>query len=376
MRRASPVPARRDGRSGEITRRTGYHPHVRRKLLLLAGAVLASAGCHKAAPPQKVVYLSWSVVPPALFVAQQGAKPERLLQARCWPAASAVWSPDGARIAATIEIAPGQWGIALVDAATHAQTTLAKAAKAEAWSPDGSWILATSIVDTEKIITTGAKRKNLQQLLRVPVDGSAPVKLSDGKGFDYSPALSPDGTRVVFVSQRVDTIELTAADAADGKNAKVLAKTKESFDSPSWSADGARVAYSCDRGGARRVCVVNADGSGAHELPSAGWSDEPEFSPDGKWLAFTDGPDKEHPKLVIAGPDGANPRPVQGGDGSTNQEAWSSDGKQIAFISTSGSEPDLWIADAGGGKPVALTHDKTLDSHPSWQPAPRATAAP
>ena len=129
---------------------------------------------------------------------------------------------------------------------------------------------------------------------------------------------------------------------------------------PSWSPDGTRIAYSSNASGTRRLWIMNADGSGAHQvLASSVQSSErnPVWAPDttnflavisttpgGTGVAFVraDGTDFKHVPIP-AGP---------------TDLAWLPDGRLI-YISNQNGDYDVWTVDRATGGTVQVTsrHD-------------------
>jgi WD40-like Beta Propeller Repeat len=86
---------------------------------------------------------------------------------------------------------------------------------------------------------------------------------------------------------------------------------------------------------------VQADGSDRHRLSASRGIEYPAWSPDGRWLAYTDVDSTgQRWDLVIAHPDGSARRTLVEGGGHNRSPAWSPDGTQIAFISDRGDERD------------------------------------
>jgi Tol biopolymer transport system component len=115
---------------------------------------------------------------------------------------------------------------------------------------------------------------------------------------------------------------------ADGTDLKQLTPEIPGFPSqgsPDWSPDGKRIAFDCWRGnaGGSHVFLVNADGTGLKDL---GVGVMPTFSPDGRRLAFT----WSSRGMAVMDTDGAN-REVVTGEGWGAQ--WSPDGRWIAYES-------------------------------------------
>ena len=105
------------------------------------------------------------------------------------------------------------------------------------WSPDGSSIVFTS------------DREGSADLFRVKPDGSALERLTDNPAYDDQAAFSPDGKQLVFVSTRGDgTADLWTMDLAS-RRAKALTSGAGGDFRPSWSPDGQWIAFSSDRAG-------------------------------------------------------------------------------------------------------------------------------
>ena len=80
-------------------------------------------------------------------------------------------------------------------------------------------------------------------LYSVPIAGGKATRLTSGMGFDGQPRYSPDGTTILFVSDRSGYENLWLIDA-DGKDPRALTKDKDAqYISPAWTTDGAKLAY-------------------------------------------------------------------------------------------------------------------------------------
>ncbi|MBI2797420.1 MAG: PD40 domain-containing protein [Gemmatimonadetes bacterium] len=119
-------------------------------------------------------------------------------------------------------------------------------------------------------------------------DGSGQVRLTTNASADEQPHLSPDGSKIVFVSSRDGNAEIYAMNS-DGSG-QVRLTTAPGFDgSPSWSPDGTRIAFTSDRSGALEIHTMAPDGSGVTQLTFASGSPPAQvarWSPDGSRLSF------------------------------------------------------------------------------------------
>ncbi len=112
--------------------------------------------------------------------------------------------------------------------------------------------------------------------------------------------LSPDGKKVVYcLSETIDDqdrFSLWVHTLATGESRRVTQGCPRDFN-PAWSPDGAKIAFLSDRLGKPQVFILPADFGEAFPLTSLkqGAGGGPIFSPDGKTIAFTAGPESEPP---------------------------------------------------------------------------------
>jgi TolB protein len=102
-------------------------------------------------------------------------------------------------------------------------------------------------------------------------DGQTRYQLTSSNQ-DTTPIWSPDGTQVAFVRRQHDHWEIYTVDA-DGRHLTRLTKTPETPEgvpgsslSPAWSPDGTSIAFLTDRMGKWEIWVMNADGANQRAL--------------------------------------------------------------------------------------------------------------
>ncbi len=155
-------------------------------------------------------------------------------------------------------------------------------------------------------------------------------------------------------------------------------------DEPTWSPDGKFLAYTTDERGNLDIVVLPLGGGQPIRVGESDADDaQPSWSPDGSKLAFVSARDHSGRLSIVLGQAVQSYVNGKGGDiflvpalGGTPVKllengyypAWSPDGKKIVLQSTRGGQWDLWVIPAKGGKPTQLTNDEDFDYHPSWSP--------
>lgn len=173
-------------------------------------------------------------------------------------------------------------------------------------------------------------------------DGSRRGRLTNDTA-STGPYWSPDGTRIVFMSQRTGDWEVWVMDA-DGSDQRNLTQDPTRTDwSAAWSPDGHQIAFYANRDLGTRLHVMNADGSAQRPvLPAT--SDlilqyHPTWSPDGRQLVFNavtvadqttaerQLDSSEYVGIYVVGVDGSGLRRI----GTGFKPEWSPDGSAIAY---------------------------------------------
>ncbi len=186
-------------------------------------------------------------------------------------------------------------------------------------------------------------------------------RVTNHPAYDNAAEWSPDGTRIVFQSNRNRDWGVYSMDP-DGNDIRSLA---EDAGFPRWSPDGSRIVFTAGDG--PDIYTMDPDGANLMQLTSDPAFDSfPDWSPDGTRIIFqTDrnGADE----VLIMDANGADLRPLDSpvfGGGPT----WSPDGARIAFHSTRESNTDIFVANADGSALTRLTFDRAVDVFPDWSP--------
>ena len=159
-----------------------------------------------------------------------------------------------------------------------------------------------------------------------------------------------------------------------GASPAVLGQEKRApvyYFNPEWSPDGKQIAFESTRDGKHAVYVVRADGEGLRKLTSGETDDQqPRWSPDGKQLVFISTRDK-HLQLYVMDADGARQRRLTNVEDIDYQPMFSPRGDRVVFISRpeqAGMIHDLYTIRADGTGRTLLSDKSANDTDPRWSP--------
>ncbi|MFC5510493.1 Tol-Pal system beta propeller repeat protein TolB [Massilia jejuensis] len=195
-------------------------------------------------------------------------------------------------------------------------------------------------------------------------DGENEIVAVSGREPIISPAWSPDGGRVAYVSFEDRKPVIYMQDLVTGKR-RVIANEKGSNSAPSWSPDGTKLAIALSKSGSYQVYVVNADGSGVRRVSNSNGIDtEPQFSADGQSLYFTS--DRSGgPQIYKMSVSGGNATRVTFNGNYNISPRVSPDGKTLAWISQRDGGYSLFAKDLASGQELRLADGAT---EPSFSP--------
>jgi serine/threonine protein kinase len=158
---------------------------------------------------------------------------------------------------------------------------------------------------------------------------SAARALTSGNSRDRQPAYSPDGTKVVFSSNRSGNTDLWILDLRSGEVRQVTEDQSEDWD-PAFSADGESLLWSSNRGGVLEIWTARADGSQARQLSNDGVDAEnPTQTPDGQWVVYASA-NPEQDGVWKMRSDGSDPRLLV--SGAYFLPEVSPDGNHVSFV--------------------------------------------
>lgn len=307
------------------------------------------------------------------------------------------WSPDGRWIAylGGASAATG-WDVYVVPAegGTPMQVTRDRATVVltPAWSRDGRWIMYSS------------NRSGPLNLWRVPFDAvhvsaAQPERLTTGIGEDVHasaapdghriayatvhsapdiwtldvrsrqirqltsettvedyPRLSPDGSRLLFYSDRTGTDEVWLMQLATREMTRV---SRTGGTQHAWSPDGRQVAYGTSKG----LEIVDLNSGRLRTVAPQFGAAYPAFSRDGRRVAFQGWNGREY-RLYHVPVDGGEAQMIATPPGEPGNPSWSPDGQTIYYQLDQFGRRNIWSLHLPSGQPRQLTQGDADDAHP------------
>ena len=195
-----------------------------------------------------------------------------------------------------------------------------------------------------------------------------------GGGEEIYPNLSPDGKQLIYASSARGKWDIYLQRAGGSAAINLTAESTADDTEPALSRDGARIAFRSERGGGG-LFVMEATGENPRRISARGHL--PAWSPDGKSIVYCDdtflmpndrGSPGSHLHVIDLAADAERELKLE----DAVQPNWSPHGTRIAYWGIrAGSNREIFTVPAGGGAPVQVTDDPAVDWNPVWSPSGR-----
>jgi Tol biopolymer transport system component len=292
-----------------------------------------------------------------------------------------VFSPDGKQVAflrTVADVGIADIYVQSVDGTPERRLTFdGKMASSVAWSaghriffvsnrsgPNLLWSIPDSGREAQLVAGAGRPVRNVSAASRVnrivytqsfrnanlwrtnlTVKGRPPVELIGSSRVTHSAQYSPDGSQIVFISDRSGGPEIWICQA-DGSNQRRLtfSSTNRPIGSPNWSPDGKLIVYDSAMSGYSQIYLMNADATNQRRFTTDNWDEMmPTWSRDGRFIYYIE--QRNGARSLWKKPlTGGNPILIS--DGAFTDGLESPDGKRVMF---SKSGPGIWEASVDGG---------------------------
>ncbi len=226
----------------------------------------------------------------------------------------------------------------------------------------------------------------------------APRRLTDYPGLDYDPVVSPDGRWLVFCSERRGNPDLYALDLQRGGEPRLLIEGDFLKDQATFSPDGKLLYFVSTLSGHANIYRLSFRPDRTQSMKRAErltrdpeGDFRPAVSPDGRVLAFSSS--RDLPVAAVSPAERIRSGDIwtldlvnkrlrrltqMSGVGWNGSPKWSADGKQIAYYHVQGFTPPpfvgreprsrIWVMDADGSRPRAVTPEEMSARSPEFLP--------
>ena len=176
-----------------------------------------------------------------------------------------------------------------------------------------------------------------------------------------APGLAP---RLAYALPVFDT-NIWVRETTESSPARRLVASTRGDDNPQFSPDGRKLAFRTSRSGIGQIWVANSDGSNPLQLTFLpdGKTNAPRWAPDGKHIVFASMQNKNRDIFSVSS-EGGSLRRLTSAPSREGRPSWSRDGRWIYFFSARGGREEIWRIPAQGGEPIQLT---TGGGHESFE---------
>jgi Tol biopolymer transport system component len=239
---------------------------------------------------------------------------------------------------------------------------------------------------TGRLVFLSAETTGDSVLWTIRADGTGARRVTRSHFVDeVEPEWSPDGRKIAY--SRSDKCHTEPGDLcnriwtvnADGSDARrliprrlpgLLANRAVSFQAPTWSPDGRRIAYEQSIWESQRsnLYVMNADGSGRRRLTRLRNARSPAWSPDGASIAFTHRPGPGNREIFVLTIKTGKLRRLTRTKVDESLPQWSPDGRRIVYQRWDDEGSEVFVMDADGSGQRDFSRRPGLDGGPAWSP--------
>lgn len=218
------------------------------------------------------------------------------------------------------------------------------------------------------ITAVGLGNNMTYSLVVADSDGYNPQVVARSREALLSPAWSPDGKKIAYVSFESGNSSIYVQDITTGSRKLVSARAKGINGAPAWSPDGSKMAMALSYVGNLELFVMDLGSRQETRLThSLSIDTEPVWAPDGQSIYFTS--DRSgRPQIYQISASGGSPQRISFQGQNNANASVSYDGKQLAMVQGNGNVYRIVVMDRSLGGQVRPISPGPIDESPSFAP--------
>lgn len=202
----------------------------------------------------------------------------------------------------------------------------------------------------------------------ISATGGTPKQITNTAVDEYDPALSPNGKRIAYDASDGTNEEIYTIPAGGGTPTKITDNNQRNYD-PVYSPNGKRIAYDGYDGTTYQVYTVSASGGTPQQVTNGTNDEYPSWSPNGKRIAYQGRDASNNNQIYTISSTGGVPKQITNNTNGNYEPAYSPDGKKITYYGyDSNNNAQIYVVSSGGGVPRQITSTTAGNYDPDWQP--------
>jgi TolB protein len=230
----------------------------------------------------------------------------------------------------------------------------------------------TSLAGSKIYFVSTRSGRGIKEIWSMDHDGANQKPITQYKTISFTPAVSPDGSRLAFTTYQRGNPAIFVFSLETGRRLPFYSPVSSVVTTPDFTPDGQRMLFSSSVGGWSQIYIASVDGSGLRRISHSSSIDiEPKVNPKtGAEIVFVSGRSGT-PQIYRMNMEGADVQRLSSGEGDAVNPAWHPDGQHLAFAWTRGFAPgnyNLFVMDVATRQFNQLTHGAGRNENPSWAP--------
>ncbi len=251
-----------------------------------------------------------------------------------------------------------QWRLIIADADSHDPQTILTSSEplmSPAWSPDGS-----------KLAYVSFESRRSEIYIQNIASGER-ERIAGGDGINSSPAWSPDGRRLAVALSRGGQTDIYVVDVASGDMRRLT--DHHSIDTePTWAPDGRMIYFTSDRAGNPQIFRIGANGGTPQRVTFEGsYNASPTISPDGRRMAMVHRTDAGFRIAVKELNDNGSVRVISRGS-QDESPSFAPNGAMVLYATRANGRAVLGTASLFGDARQVMSTDGERIREPAWSP--------